>query len=157
MQWARTQRFKAGSPLGSRSCSVLFFFLITGVALLLGSCRKHDAASFLSTNQALVTCTLGNVSVVIVPCSAVWPLACAQKYHGAAAATFVSASSLRGDLFTQMGLMIKCLGVCMKKTRTRTRKSAVQIRNCTRNPRISAPNPPRCHPYLGVKFCQFCP
>ena len=37
----------------------------------------------------------------------------------------------------------------------------VKIKNQTRNPqtqnpRISAPNPPRCHPYLGVKFCQFC-
>ena len=114
MGW--TPRSKSGSPpLGSRSCSDFFL-------LVFGSCRKHGAAGFSSTNQAFVTCTLFlkkkiKSPVHLVTCQllsflrllcGLRTLACAQKYHGAAA-TFVSASTLYPD-----GLRISFMG-CVRR------------------------------------------
>ena len=114
MGW--TPRSKSGSPpLGSRSCSDFFF---TGVWQLpeawCGRLFKHKSGvrhlhtffkKKIKSPVHLVTCQL--LSFLRLLCG-LRTLACAQKYHGAAA-TFVSASTLYPD-----GLRISFMG-CVRR------------------------------------------
>jgi len=120
MQWAGLRAPSLEVPRWEVGPVLIFFLLV------FGSCRKHGAAGFSSTNQAFVTCTLffkkknqvtctlGNVSVVIVPSSAVWTAdssLCAEV-------SWCCCHVRLGKYPLPRRAEDKFHGVCTKKTRT---------------------------------------